>query len=104
MKELQSHNQDKVKIIKQAEVKHQQKFLGSMRAIPGLTLFQMDMSTGKITEAQYDEMIIDAKGAKHRKLKFDGKCMYVQALNLSNAKRKFTKRAKQIINNSSRDE
>lgn len=70
-----------------------------MKQIPGLTLFEMSLSTGKITKAIFDtaQVNLNKSNCLSKKLQVDPNKMYVQALNLKNAKRKFEKRAKQII-------
>lgn len=88
---------DKTKIVKQAEVKKESKLIGSMKVIPGLTLFEMDMKSGEIRKAVFKETIATFGGGGSSKLEFNPNSMYVQALNLKNAKRKFEKRVKQII-------
>jgi len=91
--------------VKKAEQKKQQKHIGSIRLRKGLTLFQMSIETGRISKVEFDETVVKPdfdKGTRKvsHKVTYDPKMLYVQALNMKNAKKKFTKLAKQIINES----
>jgi hypothetical protein len=98
MRELEKHNPDSHKQIKQAEIKKQHNLLGSFKKIRGLTLFQMDVTTGKISKAKFEQRTVEYVGQKKRnKLIAEENCLYVQALNFKNAKKKFTKKVKQLI-------
>jgi hypothetical protein len=103
MKEIQQHDKDKIKIVKQAEVKKQQQFIGKVRLAKGLTLYQMNCKTGNISKVQYDDAVVKIENVKANKTKRVLKVkylpghLYVQALNDKNAKRKFTKIALELI-------
>lgn len=97
MKELEVKHKEPTENIRKAEVKEKMTFLGSMKMIKGLTLFEMDCKTGMIRKAVFEESIIEFSGKKTRKLIFNPKAMYVQAVNVKNAKRKFEKKAKALI-------
>ena len=66
--------------------------VGTVRRLPGLTLFEMDLTTGEIREADVEtEATIRLDGPVGRTGKVDARslCLYVQALNKENAARKF---------------
>lgn len=88
--------------VKKAEQKKQQKHIGSIRLRRGLTLFQMNTETGKISKVSFDETHVNPDFNKGKvnvrhKVTYNPKMLYVQALNMKNAKKKFEKIAKQII-------
>ena len=66
--------------------------VGSVRRIPGLKLYEYDLTTGEIREADVQtEATLKLDGPVGRTGKVDAKelCLYVQALNRENAARKF---------------
>lgn len=66
--------------------------IGAQRRIPGLTLFEYDLTTGEIREASVEtEATLRMNGPIGRSGRVDAKqlCLYVQALNIENARRKF---------------
>ena len=66
--------------------------IGSQRRIPGLTLYEYDLTTGEIREASVEtEATLRMNGPIGRSGRVDAKqlCLYVQALNIENARRKF---------------
>jgi len=63
-----------------------EKLVAKARKIPGLTFFKFDKETGLLTEVVGNKVIVDSK------------CLYIQALNKTNAVRKFSKLG-YIINN-----
>lgn len=75
-------------------VKQEYKFVGSIQKIPGLRLYSYNTITGdiKLVKVQ-QEVMLDIHGKTTHKIKAldDPKLLYVQALNLKNAARKFGK-------------
>lgn len=73
-------------------IKKQVKFLGSIRKIKGLTLFEFNVKTKSLEAAKYeDEPYIDLTGGKSKirhNVKLNQDCIYFQALNINVAKRK----------------
>lgn len=66
--------------------------LGAVRRLPGLTLYEYDLTTGEIREAAVEtEATLRLDGPVGRTGRVDAKelCLYVQALNIGNARRKF---------------
>ena len=66
--------------------------IGSVRRLPGLKLYEYDLTTGEIREADVQtEATLKFDGPVGRTGKVDAKelCLYVQALNRENAARKF---------------
>lgn len=71
----------------------QYRLIGSMRKIPGLKLYAMDMQ-GRIEEVEIKQEAhvgIDGKAVLTRRTQYDLNKWYTQAINPANAKRKFTK-------------
>lgn len=98
MKELileQDTGLQKVQIIAEQEKEKQLKFLGSLRRIPGLTMYECNLMNGDIKPAKLDS-IIALDGSITRKLIIQPGCLYDQALNQKNATRKFLKRAQNL--------
>lgn len=66
--------------------------IGAQRRLPGLTLYEYDLTTGEIREADVEtEATLRLDGPVGRSGRVDAKelCLYVQALNIENARRKF---------------
>ena len=66
--------------------------IGAQRRLPGLTLYEYDLTTGEIREADVEtEAPLRLDGPVGRSGRVDAKelCLYVQALNIENARRKF---------------
>lgn len=66
--------------------------IGAQRRLPGLTLYEYDLTTGEIREADVEtEANLRLDGPVGRSGRVDAKelCLYVQALNIENARRKF---------------
>lgn len=100
MKEIKSVDKDQVSIVDQREVKSEKKFVGRINRIKGLTLYKMSMTSGQISKVDLKpEITIRFSKAPKEvvEAKYEEGFLYVQALNDKNAKRKFTKIAKQII-------
>ena len=74
--------------VKQAEVKSEHKFLGSIKAQKGLTVFEVDTTNKTIQKAKFDMVSYPFKGGIRKKLVVKKDCIYIECLNEKNAKRK----------------
>ena len=75
-----------------AEQRKELSRIGSVRRLPGLKLFEYDLTTGEVREADVQtEATLKLEGPVGRTGKVDARelCLYVQALNRENAARKF---------------
>ena len=73
------------------EQRKEYRFIGSQKRIPGLILFQYDLTTGELRQAPMKkeiELTIDGRLNKNNKVEAVALCLYVQALNKDNAMRK----------------
>lgn len=73
------------------EQRKEYRFIGSQRRIPGLILFQYDLTTGELQQAPMKkeiELTVDGRLNKNNKVEAGALCLYVQALNKENALRK----------------
>lgn len=80
----------------EAEVKKEVKYkkVGSLRVIKGLTIFTYNPITGDIKKLEVKKKALigfDKKVVEQAKATHDPNVVYIQALNLKNAKRKATK-------------
>jgi hypothetical protein len=67
------------------------KKLGSMKRIPGLVLWELNVVEFKLEKASFNDSIIDMNGEKRRTLITKNECCYVQALNKRNAVKQLKK-------------
>ena len=77
-----------------AEQRKEFRLIGSQKRIPGLTLFEYDLTTGELRHASMKKEIqLEMDGATGAKARVDAKalCLYIQALNEENAMRKVHK-------------
>ena len=74
-----------------APIKKQKRLLGKIIPMPGHRVFQLDISTGQVTEAEYENDIEITLGRVIKKIKHRPYCIYQSALNLENAKKKSLK-------------
>lgn len=91
MKEIKEIEQDEIKNVRQKQEERKTAFLGSMRYVPGLTIFELNLDTGNITKAEIkvEEVFVSFDKSKtKRSLIKKENCIYIQALNEKNAKRK----------------
>jgi hypothetical protein len=100
MKELQDIAPDKTEV--QAPIKKELKLLGTLKPHPGHTCFQLDIKTGEITIAKFAQTSIDytqsdKNSPVRRKLITQDGCLYVTALNIKNAKKRFEKMINHLI-------
>ena len=96
MKELETNEAAPVGGIEK-QVKKQVKHLGRIKKLPGLQLFSLDLSTGKIEKVKLESKVVydgDSRTKQLHKVEAKANLMYVQALNLKNARSKFLKEIK----------
>lgn len=77
-----------------AEQASRYRFIGSLRRVRGLILFEYDLTTGQLIRAhtdQYVEVGLDGKPVFHAKSLYRDFCLYVQATNEENAMKKVRK-------------
>lgn len=101
MKEIQPQDKDQVSIVAEKEIEKKQILRGSIRRIKGLILYKMSTKTGNISEVNLEKSKIASfskkQGKQVTKAKLEENYLYEQALNPKNAKRKFEKAVKKII-------
>lgn len=74
-----------------AEQRKEFRLIGSQRRIPGLLLFEYDLTTGDLRRASMKTEIaltVDGKLDKTHEVRSRDLCLYVQALNEKNAMKK----------------
>ena len=67
------------------------RLIGSQRRIPGLILFEYDLTTGELRRASMKTEIgltLDGKLDRNRRVNSRELCLYIQAINEQNAMRK----------------
>lgn len=96
MKELENITADKTKVSEERPVRKEKKFLGSMKKHPGHKLYQLELSNGEITLAQFEQSEYHIGGGTHHKLLFKDGFIYTTALNKKNAEKKFIKIVKSV--------
>lgn len=70
----------------------EKKLVASIRLRPGLKLFSYNVENGEIKEVEFSQTVFSVeKNNVSRKVKYEENKLYVQALNLKNAKKKFKK-------------
>lgn len=97
MKELlQEHKDTKVEIVVEKQQKKEIKLIGRQRKIQGLTLWEFNNKSKELKKAEFkkeDVMINSLRQSpealtKISKVIVNENCIYFQALNIKNAKRK----------------
>lgn len=104
MKELEPHNflqkeKDKIEVSQEKQIEYQLIYQGTIVPHEGHTLYEIDLKTKEINEAEYQhqDYVFDPEWHPSKKLKVDSKvimnegCVYVSALNKKNALKKFEK-------------
>lgn len=99
MKELIKDFQDnKIEIVEEEQQKKELTLLGQQRKIKGLILWEKNLKTGKIERAKYKKTNAFISGIGDGTVDsvthtftvvVNENCIYAQALNLKNAKKKF---------------
>ena len=84
--------QDALELVQQQRQEY--RLIGSQKRIPGLVLFEYDLTTGEIRRASMKkELQLEGDGTVGSKCRVDTQdlCLYIQALNEYNALRKARK-------------
>lgn len=94
MKELEKINP--IEIREEEQQRKELKFIGSQRSIKGLTLYEFNLVSKQIKEAEFkkEDLILKSLNDKvslSKKVHVKENCVYIQALNKSNAIRKINK-------------
>lgn len=81
-------HKDIIEIVDQSQIEKQKQLLGSVRLKRGHKLFEVNINTQEITEAQYDTQEYaegtDRNISKRKSLTVKENCIYVGALNKKN--------------------
>jgi hypothetical protein len=94
MQELQNYRAEQVQIAGQREVRKEKKYLGTLHPHTGHKIWQIDLSTKEIAEAEFEkeDHILTARGVNSRKrILVKPHHLYCSALNRKNALKKFVK-------------
>lgn len=100
MKETTQHNRESVQVVAQAEQATRKEYKGTLRLKKGMKLYELNLKTQEIKEAQYQSITAQTGrlGAGVRKaLIMQPNCLYEAAINQQNAQRKFGKMVKKIV-------
>jgi hypothetical protein len=96
MKELQLKDKlAKQEIVAQQEKQFEQVYQGSLKPHQGHTLFEINTKTGEIAKAQFETTDIQWEDAVYGKISKKRKCIvkpdyvYISALNVKNALKKY---------------
>ena len=65
MKEVQPIDQDKIVIVKQAEQEKQLKLVGRGKLKKGHTMYEVNLKTGEVKAAKFEEGIARYRGKVH---------------------------------------
>ena len=85
---------EKLSVVAEKEIEKKQKFHGTIRPHKGHTLFQINLNTKEITEAQFEDMpyvISQKNNGKKKRVIMLPDCVYISALNPNNALKKLLK-------------
>lgn len=94
-------NKDKIEFIKQ--VQQEYKHIGSIKYRQGLTLWQFNTETEELKPAKVtvkEQLVWTSKGDCTKKIRsviYEDKCVYIQALNRKNAKKKILRFINNVI-------
>lgn len=81
---VESEIADKVKIVKQKQIEKKTIFLGSEILRPGHRCFEVNENTLETKEAEY-ERVVNFNSPDTRSIVVSPECVYINALNKSNA-------------------
>jgi hypothetical protein len=73
------------------EQRKEYRLVGSVKRVPGLILFEYDLTTGELSRADMKkelELTIDGRLNKNHNVSSKSLCLYIQAINEQNAMRK----------------
>lgn len=101
MKELQQHIKEEIAIVKPVEQKKQVKHIGALLPQPGQKVYELNIATAKITEA---EIIVEHRLKRgdikqHKKVNVKHGHLYCCAINKTVAEKKFRKQITNIVAN-----
>lgn len=99
---LEPQLKTKPEIQAETPYKQQYKFIGSIKMIPGLTLYSFNLETQEIIQVKVTKNVnVDFQKQKvvNDRVTYDPKLTYFQALNQANAEKKAIKIMKWIIDN-----
>lgn len=99
MKELDAHKKEEIVVRAQKQHEKQQVFIGKFRPQPGQKIWQIDLKTQEVTEAEIDEAAVTLTGDIAKKIITKPKHLYCVAINKTNALRKFNLQCKKIFEN-----
>lgn len=100
MEELKGSKLEKdneIAIHAKREERDEMKLIGSQRLIKGLRMFELNLETFEIKQTipikTSEPFVLEGNEDKGNRLTYIGQanCKYIQAINLKNAKKKFTK-------------
>jgi desulfoferrodoxin (superoxide reductase-like protein) len=96
-KELELTVKDKIEVSIEQEQKFQQKHIGSIHPHRGHTLFEVNLATGEIEPAEFQQQdyVVGSdinSGGGRKKVIMKPDCVYISALNKRNALKKFMNR------------
>jgi len=94
MKELQTQKENIAVVQKVAEQK-KQLFLGRLNPHKGQFCYQLNIKTGQLTIAEFNQVNRNLDGSVQKKIIVKEDCIYTTAINPQNAQRKFFKALKQ---------
>ncbi len=82
---------DKLQVKQEIQVESK-KLLDRITPYKGHTMFEINVSTGEIIKAKYEEINVsfESKAVK-KKILVNDNCLYVSCLNLENARKKYVK-------------
>jgi len=87
--------QPQQEVTRKAEQKQEYKFHGSIKLYKGCKLYSFNTETLMLEEVKIERKaalsIRDKKPVKQNRVNFNPKCLYLQAINIENAKRKVLK-------------
>lgn len=94
-------DKDKLEIKATQEKKDEKTLLGRLSVLPGHKLFEINVDTQEVTEAEFNTMdVLDwnsavGKTVKNKSVIKKDRCLYISALNKKNALKKLAKRIKE---------
>lgn len=99
---IQEINQSQDKEVQIIQNKVEQVLLKRERVIPGCKLYECNLMTKEIIEANFTQntctlLSSSADVVKTKSLIVNRDCVYIQAINLSNATRKFEKKFQSLL-------
>lgn len=92
MKEIEKLTKDQIAIVKQAEVKKDNKLVGRIKPKPGHIVFEINLETKEVKHAEFKEHpFVVGQANKKKIIQINEHCIYDSALNLKNLLRKIKK-------------